>query len=188
MTDKQIIINGVNVAECRYFISKWDFNNCGHICKGTECKYKRLWYKKQLKLKEQECEELRNRSDEWMSKCEQETKLREFVNEQLDQLKAENEKLKKQVCGLRPELKGLIDDTCCKYNIEVKTYHEKIVEIIYHLNMYDQTLADIKNIAERETDSKEFMAIQCMLNGSVDDKNKVLKQILQKISEVEDDR
>ena len=57
MTKK--IIDGVDVAKCRNFTSEWDFNNCGHICKGTECKYKRLWYKKQLKRKEQECEELR---------------------------------------------------------------------------------------------------------------------------------
>ena len=59
MTDKQIIIDGIDVAKCRCFTSEWDFNNCGHICKGTECKYKRLWYKKQLKRKEQECEELK---------------------------------------------------------------------------------------------------------------------------------
>ena len=61
MENKQIVdvIDGVDVAKCRNFISEWDFNNCGHICKGTECKYKRLWYKKQLKRKEQECEELR---------------------------------------------------------------------------------------------------------------------------------
>ena len=59
MTDKQIIIDGVDVAKCRCFTSEWDFNNCGHICKGTECKYKRLWYKKQLKRKEQECKELK---------------------------------------------------------------------------------------------------------------------------------
>ena len=52
MTKK--IIDGVDVAKCRNFTSEWDFNNCGHICKGTECKYKRLWYKKQLKAKEQE--------------------------------------------------------------------------------------------------------------------------------------
>ena len=59
MTDKQIIIDGVDVAKCRCFTSEWDFNNCGHICKGTKCKYKRLWYKKQLQAKEQECEELK---------------------------------------------------------------------------------------------------------------------------------
>lgn len=58
MIDKKIMIDSVDVAKCRCFTSEWDFNNCGHICKGTECKYKRLWYKKQLRLKEQECEEL----------------------------------------------------------------------------------------------------------------------------------
>ena len=56
---EEIIIDGVDVAKCRYFTSEWDFNNCGHICKETECKYKRLWYKKQLKRKVQECEELK---------------------------------------------------------------------------------------------------------------------------------
>ena len=51
-----------------------------------------------------------------------------------------------------------------------------------------QTLAEIKEIAESEMDSKEFMAVQYMLNGSVDNKNKVLKQILQKINEVENEK
>ena len=49
---------------------------------------------------------------------------------------------------------------------------------------YKQALNDIKKIAESEMDSKEFMAVQYMLNGSVDNKNKVLKQIIQKINEV----
>lgn len=51
---------------------------------------------------------------------------------------------------------------------------------------YKQALAKIEEIAESEIDSKEFMVVQCMLNGNVDNKNKILKQILQKISEVED--
>ena len=45
---EEIIIDGVDVAKCRYFTSEWDFNNCGHICKGTECKYKRLWYNNKI--------------------------------------------------------------------------------------------------------------------------------------------
>lgn len=52
MTDK-IIIDGVDVSKCRFYVKsthKLEFNNCGHICKDTECKYKRLWYKKQLTL------------------------------------------------------------------------------------------------------------------------------------------
>ena len=35
------IIDEIDVAGCRYFTSEWDFNNCGHVCKGTECKYKK---------------------------------------------------------------------------------------------------------------------------------------------------
>ncbi len=50
-----------------------------------------------------------------------------------------------------------------------------------------ETLIEIKEIVKQEIDSKEFMIVQCMLNGSVDDKNKVLQQILQKISEVLND-
>lgn len=52
---------------------------------------------KQLKRKEQECEELKFVRDSWLSKCEQETKLREFYQDRLDQLKAENEGLKRKI-------------------------------------------------------------------------------------------
>lgn len=48
-----------------------------------------------------------------------------------------------------------------------------------------ETLIEIKKIAKSEIDSKEFMVVQCMLNGDVDNKNKILEQILQKISECE---
>ena len=49
-----------------------------------------------------------------------------------------------------------------------------------------ETLIEIKKIAKSEIDSKEFMVVQCMLNGDVDNKNKILEQILQKISECEE--
>ena len=62
MTDKPII-DGVDVAGCRYFTSEWDFNNCGHVCKGTECRYKRLWYKKQLDKLKVENEQLKEQLD-----------------------------------------------------------------------------------------------------------------------------
>lgn len=67
------------------------------------------------------------------------------------QLKAkeqECEGLQKQVCSLRPELKSMINKICCKYNIEAKTYHKKIVEIINNLDKYGQALIKIKEIAE----------------------------------------
>lgn len=66
MTDK-IIIDGVDVSGCKLYdktTHKLDFNKCGHVCKDTECKYKRFWYKKQLQRKTQECEELNKKMSE----------------------------------------------------------------------------------------------------------------------------
>ena len=87
------------------------------------------------------------------------------------ELKAENDELKRQ----HQADKGLIT-SIGKMNYQLIQEYDKL----------KTALTEIKDIAESEIDSKEFMAIQCMLNGSVDNKNKVLKQILQKISEVED--
>ena len=61
MTDKQIIIDGVDVSECSYF-------NCTdeHYCDECSsefgcaiCDERTTCYYKQLKRKEQECEELK---------------------------------------------------------------------------------------------------------------------------------
>ena len=108
---------------------------------------------KKIKL-EQECESWRKTNDE---KNELLTKLgcpttatarREVfvLQQQIDQLK---EELKEQTGGLRPELKRLINKICRKYNIEAKTYHEKIVEIIHSLDDYNQALIDIEKILKQ---------------------------------------
>lgn len=68
-----------------------------------------LAYRKDLKAKEQECEEL-----------------------------------KKQACCLRLELKYIIDKSCCKYNINAKNYHEKIVEIIKNLDQLKRNNEELK--------------------------------------------
>ena len=66
-----------------------------------------------------------------------------------------------------------------KANLKLCKYQEQ------QINKLATCIEKIKEIAESEIDSNAFMAIQCMLNGRVDNKNKVLKQILQKISECE---
>ena len=66
--------------------------------------------------------------------CTEKTNAIIALGEQLKAKEQECEELKKQVCGLRPELKYIIDKTCSKYNIEAKYYHEKIVEIINNLD------------------------------------------------------
>ena len=97
------------------------------------------------------------------------------LTEQLDQLKAENDELKKQVCGLRPELKYIIDKTCCKYNINAKYYHEKIVEIINNL---DQLKAENEELRNNLSESLMFKF------ASQDNEIQKLKQTLTEIKEI----
>ena len=83
-------------------------------------------------------------------------------NYYLEQFKVENEKFKKQVCGLRPDLKSIINKTCSKYNIEAKYYHEKIVEIINNLDKLSKTLAKIKDICNNNDELQgDFNLVDC---------------------------
>ena len=63
MTDKQIIIDGVPVQDCCYF----DYENDGYedscYIHQNECSAQNCYYK-QLKRKEQECEELKEELEE----------------------------------------------------------------------------------------------------------------------------
>ena len=130
MTDKQIIIDGLNLK----YIKELLYN--GQRSAITTNIFEAII--EELEHKEQECEELKK---QLMQKSE----IDMFFNTPLE---------------------GWSSDPCgiCKYK---------------------NCLTEIKDIAKQEIDSKEFMIVQCMLNGNVDDKNKVLKQILQKISECE---
>ena len=144
--------------------------------------------KEQFQAKEQECKKLKKIINEAKnSKLD----LKSFLvgeavqneyEQQLDQLKAENDKLKKQVCGLRPELKYIIDKTCSKYNIQAKTYHEKIVEIINNLEKYEQTLIEIKVICNNNDELQgDFNIVDC--DKYKLGKHNLANKILQKIKE-----
>ena len=115
MTDKQIIIDGVDMNECEFLI----INNDKHLCRCIKsdlfgaiefvenvrkgnCKDNPNCYYKQLKRKEQECEEFRKANDEkneLLAKlgCPTIATARRKVfclQEQLDQFKAEQNKIK----------------------------------------------------------------------------------------------
>ena len=117
MTNKQII-HDVDVSGCEFYNPniKMDcllYPLQSDACKNnSNCCYKQRkrlekllpdingkFYKAvdDLKAKEQECEELKSVRDSWMSKFEQETKIRELYQDGLDQLKAENETYKKML-------------------------------------------------------------------------------------------
>lgn len=158
MTDKQII-DGVDVAGCRYFTSEWDFNNCGYVCKGTECKYKRLWYKKQLdKLKVENKKLTKN----YFTVIQQ----RNIAEQQLDQLKGVIKKYEK----------------CNKYLVEEsgKTYTRLDYKLL-------KTLTEIQEIA-KQCFGKDFCtdckySEQCYVEDGKASTYDVCKLILQKVSE-----
>ena len=178
MTDKQIIIDGIDVSGCSYGEIEKDIFKCS--CEynvrsaSMFCKDNPNCYYKQLKAKEQECEELKSRLNCRCfdpsinnNRCISYNRIAEDYErdlKQLDQLKVELEQEK------------AVKET---YLACYKAKHEDIEGALFKLK---QTLTEIKEIAESEIDSKEVMVVQCMLNGSVDHKNKVLKQILQKLA------
>ena len=113
MTDKQIIIDGVDVSECEYYNK--DDKTCREvngkyetdICDFDKCENSNCYFK-QLKRKEQECEELKK---QLMQKSEVDmffnTPLEGWSNDpcEICPHKAENEALKKQCNSLQQEVK-----------------------------------------------------------------------------------
>ena len=159
MTDKQIIIDGVDVSGCEYFRETLPTGclgeyrcNCDSIntmslnCEENNCIYK------QLKAKEQECKRLMETCKEMNEVIRTETtrcSLVNSLNEQLDQLKAENEILKEKLI--------------ISSNSDKKTF--KII----------QTLTEIKEIANDFYLDGEYCKVESLA-----------LEILQKISEVTD--
>ena len=170
MTDKQIMIDGVDVSKCTCFDDGECLNPCETVtvCEASiNCRYK------QLKRKEQECETLASQLDfevqkkecleqeceRWKSNFNGKVSAIEELLKQLDQLKAENEELK---TGLKQIQKQFgIEILYCKTTGESTFRSTEILKL-------KQTLTEIKEIAET-----------CM------EINDCTKYILQKISECE---
>ena len=154
MTDKQIIIDGVDITNC---IHRATNKLCGDIdaycrCYTGSCKDISNCYYKQLKRKEQECERSKINNAQFI-------KDNQFLSERNSKLKAENEHLTEKEEEARRYLKEA-----------------------YKLN---QTLAEIRDVAE----NREIFCENC--SGGCDEftcDDCGYVKILQKISEVEDDR
>ena len=101
MTDKQIIVDGVNVVECVYR----EEEKC--ILKDDECCFFSNCDHKNWQRKEQECEKLKNWVKNMMFDTDRNDWFEHFVEcfedwkkdlfKQLDQLKARNEELKRLI-------------------------------------------------------------------------------------------
>ena len=174
MTDKQIIIDGVDVSGCKHFkigtcladylLTDMDFSE-------AKCELCKDCYYKQLKRKEQECEELK----QYKSLFE---KTRNLWNES----RMNNYKLLDEIKDLKDSLKRTICQSEC--------YKHKEAEKL------KQTLTKIKEIAERNHKTKEelFKIRHSRLTkfsmGALNGRHNLASEILQKISEyeVENDR
>lgn len=164
MTKKQIIIDGVDVSECEYYNK--DDKTCREvngnydtdICEFDKCENSNCYYK-QLKSKEQECEELKKI-------------INEAKNSKLD-LKRQNEELQKENERLREER-----EKAKNYNLE---YGQLLIKATNKNNKLSKTITEIKEIAKENIRIADLEG----LNGVY--RRGLATQILQKISEVENE-
>ena len=161
MIDEYVAINGVCVADCKYLSHNLLCECAIKPADDFHCPANPDCYYKQLKRKEQNCDNANSQIVD--------------LEEELDQLKAENEKLQDIANKLLDEKNKYLD----RWSINL---------------IYKQTLTEIKPILEFYANSKigeeqPDRTYKIMLNGGyvmVYDPNPA-KQALQKISEVEND-
>lgn len=178
MTDKQIIIDGVDVSGCNFTLERDGKIKC-ECCHATgfgvicDCESWKTCDYKNYKRKEQELTHFKKENErllqtiikdqtEIVQKNIDETNIllikeNTDLQQQLDQLKAENDELKKIIERLDVPKHEVID-------MDIALENEKL----------KQTLAEIRDIAT------------CCIEGDV--ARIRMKQILQKISEGEDDQ
>lgn len=202
MADKQITINGVDVSVCNnykcdgtceisaYYLFNYDTKY--KPCKNLNC------YFKQLKRKEQECEELKNIINEAKNSG---LDLKSFLlgeamqeeyEEKIEKLKVKNKKLKQSLEfaeGWKDMIVRERDELKAELEIE-RNWHKTADEISKANSEYTaklkQTLTEIKEIAETQQVWNEWNR-QLSETESEDDifayNWSALEQILQKISE-----
>lgn len=144
MTDKQIIIDGIDVSGCKHYKNRTciaDYCLTDMPFGEAKCELNPNCYYKQLKRKEQECNKLyiQLKADEEYHK-EEENTLRKIIKNKEErniELYKENNKLKqilakiKEVCNNNDELQGdfnLVD--CDKYKLGKHNLANKILQKI----------------------------------------------------------
>ena len=185
MTDKQIMIDGVDVSGCEYYDKNKSLLTC--TCEEYACSECHNCYYKQLKRAEKTMQEIWDRlgktSDELLRKeqeCETlasqldfEVQKKECLEQECEKLKAENYCLKRKISLYENLLK--LDFTQSRNAEEVVQHANYLREqgrivLIEENHKLKQTLTEIKEIAKK-----------------VKVYDPLAKRILQKISEVEND-
>ena len=191
MTDKEMIINGVDVSECEHSFEQFDnwvgkdvvMCDCTLGCrcepKENHCKFYMYYLEQQLKRKEKECEELRKQLER---KEENYQKLLNKSNKYIHNLVDENvqdiSKLARQLDQLKTELeqeKALKETYLTCY----KAKHEDINGELFKLK---QTLTEIREVAKQMNNECFYDDFECkdcdMKNGcTYFNKSKILQII-----------
>lgn len=186
MTDKQIIIDGVDVSGCDCYCDGkclCEYNEINRkIIRYYSCNKFPNCYYKQLKAKEQECETLASQLDFEVQKkecLEQECEeLKKIINE------AKNSKLdlKSFLVGeaIQNEYEQQLDQLKAE-NDNIKETFDGLFKVQYKLadnnKKLRQCLTEIKVLSEN---------VYCLTNALNRDMALFAKEILQKISEVEE--
>lgn len=169
MTDKHIIIDGVDVSRCIYF-NKWTDYTCqlegkgnAHtLCKSLDCYYK------QLAHKTQECEILQQLENE--------------EKEIIAELKAEKAKLEAQI---GKDTQYYVKEECNLRNI-IRNKEKRNIELYKENNQLkalkeqaEQKLEQIKQVC------KDYCKIMCLCETKETCESCINTEILQIIDEVE---
>lgn len=210
MTDKQIIIDGVDVSGCKHAIPTITTLKCGikdwMHCDGLNCYYK------EYKRKSEECEKLKK---ELHKNFEEKDTLHLIIDrlleaggydtntasaedfedvyeniryekQQLDQLKAELEEYKKSKQASYEEMQKRWNEV----ELENRKLKQRIVELDHSYKNrqeeLEEVLREIKAIAKQCTEvgvSGQSITLQYKLKG----KEELARLILNKISEVVDE-
>ena len=203
MTDKQMIIDDVDVSKCNYF-NNTDKSYCEECCSEFGCAIcndRPNCYYKQLARKEEECEELKEDREHWKSNFNGKVSAIEELLKQLDQLKAENEELKtmlkdlsyenQKFCYQIEEQTKQLEPFKDEYfkgldNVVIAELAKKSIRITAENSKLEQTLTEIKKITKNMNNECFYSDFDCK---DCDMKNGCTYQgeikILQKISECE---
>lgn len=199
----ELIINGVDVSECKLFTQEYDldFSKCGKICTDTFCKYKHNCLLKQLKRKEQECEKYKTllmQKDEvnalmddlgqiWNSDpCEICTYKQDYqrLANQYNAVVEQNKQLQTELSKIKKDIDRIFCYSCKRDILSIEFGQEK------------RCLAHIKKLAEimlTYSDNPPCMNDKkCPVNGGVgfnpcDLTFIIANKIVEKINEVENE-
>ena len=161
MTDKQIIIDGIDISGCEFYWRKKELCTNGNLTcycqENKDCLYKKY------KHKEQECEELKEDRERWKSNFNGKVSAIEELLQQLAQLKAENDGLKtmlkdlsyenQKFCYQIEEQTKQLEPFKDEYfkgldNVAIAKLAKKSIRITAENSKLEQILIEIKEIAE----------------------------------------